>query len=34
MLQWNTRLLVVLAVLVALAAMVGGFSWSEIQFGW
>jgi hypothetical protein len=34
MLQWNTRLLVVLALVVMVAAMVGGFGWEALQFGW
>jgi len=34
MLQWNSRLLVVLAVLIVVAAMLGGFSWEGFQFGW
>jgi hypothetical protein len=37
MLQWNTRLLLVLALALVLVAYLGfaGFGWGdEIQFGW
>jgi hypothetical protein len=33
MLQWNTRLLMILALVIMAAAMVGG-SWGGFQFGW
>jgi hypothetical protein len=36
MLQWNTRLLLVVAFALALAAVMGetGFDWGGLQFGW
>lgn len=35
MLQWNTRLLAVIAIVVLVAALVGDFaSWEGLQFGW
>jgi hypothetical protein len=34
MLQWNTRLLLVLALALAVAAVFGCMGWEEIQLGW
>ena len=34
MLQWNTRLLLVVALTLVLVAYVGCFGFDEIQFGW
>ena len=36
MLQWNTKLtfVVLVALLVALAAFVGNFSWTLLNFSW
>lgn len=35
MLQWNTRLLALIVIVVLVAALVGGYaSWEEVSLSW
>jgi uncharacterized protein YpmS len=34
MLEWKPRLLILLALLVMLASLLGSFGWSPYSFGW
>ena len=34
MLQWNSKLITVICVLVAIAAFLGNFTWSLFNFTW
>jgi len=34
MLQWNTRLLLVLVLALALVSLLGFGDWGDFQFGW
>jgi hypothetical protein len=34
MLEWKPRLIVLMVLLVALAALLGQFGWGPLQFGW